>query len=129
MLTISFDRIPAERLPSATGISNFVRITAGSFAASLITTAWDRRETLHQSRLSDAVGAASPYQMAREGLARMGLTDVQAAAVITRQMVGQAYLLASTDLFRLSSWLCLALIVLVWFTRRPDPPKGPIAAD
>ena len=129
MLTISFDRIPAERLPSATGISNFVRITAGSFAASLITTAWDRRETLQQSRLSDAVGAASPYQMAREGLARMGLTDVQAAAVITRQMVGQAYLLASTDLFRLSSWLCLALIVLVWFTRRPDPPKGPIAAD
>jgi DHA2 family multidrug resistance protein len=67
--------------------------------------------------------------MAREGLARMGLTDVQSAAAITRQMVGQAYLLASTDLFRLSAWLCLALIILVWFTRRADPPQGPIAAD
>ena len=129
MLTISFDRIPAERLPSATGISNFARITAGSFAASLITTAWDRRETLHQSRLSEAVGAASPYQMAQGALTRMGLTDVQAAGAITRQMVGQAYLLASTDIFRVSAWLCLGLITIVWFTRRPTPQQGPIAAD
>ncbi len=129
MLTISLDRIPPERIPSATGISNFARITAGSFAASIITTAWDRREALHQSRLSEAVGTGMPLQMAREGLARLGLTDVQAAAAVTRQMVGQAYLLASTDLFRLSAWLCLAMVVIVWFTRRPSAPSGPIAAD
>ncbi|MDP1027730.1 DHA2 family efflux MFS transporter permease subunit [Sphingomonas sp. KR1UV-12] len=129
MLTISLDRIPPERLPSATGISNFARITAGSFAASIITTAWDRREALHQSRLSEAVGSGMPYRMAQNALTRMGLTDVQAAGAITRQMVGQAYLLASTDLFRLSAWLCLAMTVIVWFTRRPAPPSGPIAAD
>ncbi|MFS0772697.1 DHA2 family efflux MFS transporter permease subunit [Sphingomonas sp. 1P08PE] len=129
MLTISLDRIPPERLPSATGISNFARITAGSFAASIITTAWDRREALHQSRLSEAVGSGMPYTLARDALMRMGLTDVQAAGAITRQMVGQAYLLASTDLFRLSAWLCLAMTVIVWFTRRPTPPSGPIAAD
>ena len=34
MLTIALDRIPPERLPSATGISNFCRIVAGSFSAS-----------------------------------------------------------------------------------------------
>ncbi|MCK8456319.1 DHA2 family efflux MFS transporter permease subunit [Sphingomonas faeni] len=129
MLTISLDRIPAERLPSATGISNFARITSGSFAASIITTAWDRRETLHQSRLSEAIGTGSPYQMAQGALTRMGLTDVQAAGAITRQMVAQAYLLASTDLFRLSAWLCLAMVIIVWFTRRASPPQGPIAAD
>ena len=129
MLTISLDRIPAERLPSATGISNFARITAGSFAASLITTAWDRRETLHQSRLSEAVSTGAPFQAARDQLMRMGMTDVQAAGAITRQMVGQAYLLASTDLFRLSAWLCLVLVAIVWFTRRASPPQGPVAAD
>ena len=129
MLTISLDRIPPERLPSATGISNFARITAGSFAASLITTAWDRREALHQSRLADAVGTNMPYQMASGALGKMGLTDAKSAAVVTRQMVGQAYLLASTDLFRLSAWLCVVMVVVVWFTRRASPPQGPIAAD
>ena len=129
MITISFDRIPPERLPSATGISNFARITAGSFSASIITTAWDRREALHQSRLSEAVGSGMPYQLARDGLARLGLTDVQAAGVVTRQMIGQAYLLASTDLFLLSAWLCLTMVAIVWCTRRATPPSGPIAAD
>ncbi len=36
MLTIAIDRIPPERLPSATGISNFARIVAGSFAAASV---------------------------------------------------------------------------------------------
>ncbi len=129
MLTISLDRIPPERLPSATGVSNFARITAGSFSASIITTMWDRREALHQTRLSEAVGQGMPYRLAADGLTRLGLTDTQAAGAITRQMVGQAYLLASTDLFRISAWLCLGLVVIVWFTRKASPPAGPIAAD
>jgi DHA2 family multidrug resistance protein len=129
MLTISLDGIPPQRLPSATGISNFARIVAGSFAASIITTAWDRREALHQSRLSEAVGQGMPLQMASEALQKMGATSTQAAAAITRQMVGQAYLLASTDLFRVSAWLCVVLIVIVWFTRRPKGGHGPVAAD
>lgn len=129
MLTISLDGIPPQRLPSATGISNFARIVAGSFAASIITTAWDRREALHQSRLAEAIGNGVPLRMATEGLQHMGLTATQAAGAVTRQMVGQAYLLASTDLFRVSAWLCAALIVIVWFTRRPKGGHGPVAAD
>ena len=128
MLTIAIDRIPPERLPSATGISNFTRIVAGSFAASIITTAWDRREALHQTRLTEAVGNNMPVQMATEQLMRLGLTAQQAAAAITRQMVGQAYLLASTDLFRISAYLCAGLLVIVWFCRRPTPPEGHVVA-
>ncbi|VVT20827.1 multidrug efflux system protein [Sphingomonas sp. EC-HK361] len=129
MLTIALDRIPPERLPSATGISNFTRITAGSFAASIVTTAWDRREALHQNRLAEAIGNGVPYQMAVEGLGKLGLNATQAAGAVTRQMVGQAYLLASTDLFRLSAWLSIALLVVVWLCRRPSGGHGPVAAD
>ena len=67
--------------------------------------------------------------MAAEQLQRMGLNAAQAAGAVTRQMVGQAYLLASTDLFRLSAWLAGSLIVLVWLCRRPSAPSGPVAAD
>ncbi|MEH3158622.1 MAG: DHA2 family efflux MFS transporter permease subunit [Sphingomonas taxi] len=129
MLTISLDGIPPQRLPSATGISNFARIVAGSFAASIITTAWDRREGLHQSRLAEAIGNGVPLRMATDALQHMGATSTQAAAAVTRQMVGQAYLLASTDLFRISAWLSAALIVIVWLTRRPKGGHGPVAAD
>jgi len=128
MLTILLDGIPPERLPSATGLSNFARIVAGGFAASIITTSWDRREALHQGHLAEAVGTGMPWQMARAGLERMGMTDVQAAAAVTRQMVGQAYLLASTELFRISAWLCIVLGVLVWITRRPHPSGAAHAA-
>ena len=128
MLTILLDGIPPEQLPAATGISNFSRIVAGSFAASMTTTMWDRREVLHQGRLADAVGQGEPLQAAMAALRHLGLTDTQAAAAITRQMVGQAYLLASTDLFWLSALLCAALSVLVWFARRPSPNGAAHAA-
>ena len=129
MLTIALDNIPPQRMPSATGMSNFTRIVAGSFAASIITTAWDRREALHQSRLAEAVGGGMPLRLARSALERLGLSDVQSAGAITRQLVSQAYLLASTDLFRVSAWLSIVLIAVVWFTRRPSGGGGPVAAD
>jgi len=129
MVTISLDGIAPHRIPSATGISNFARITGGSFAASIITTAWDRREALHQTRLADSVGTGSALHHALAGLRQLGLTDPQAIAAVTRQMVGQAYLLASTDLFYVSAILCLLLVGVVWITRRPKPMSGPVAAD
>jgi MFS transporter, DHA2 family, multidrug resistance protein len=130
MLTIQLDGIPPERIPSATGISNFARITGGSFAASLITTMWDRREALHQSRLADHFTAFAPgYQKALNALHGLGIDAVRGSAAITRQMLQQAYLLAATDLFWLSGWVALAMIVIVWFARRPGGGVAHVAAD
>jgi len=130
MVTISLDGIPPDKLPTATSISNFTRITAGAFAASIATTSWDRREALHQTRLTDAITAQSPGWIAmRDGLGNLGMTERQAAAALYRQMTGQAYLLASDDLFRMSAIIAAALLAIVWFTRRPQPAQGPVAAD
>ena len=130
IIAISLDRIPPEKTPSATGISNFVRITSGAFFASLITTVWDRRETLHQAHL---VEAATPVttQVAQvlAHLESLGMSATQAAAVLTRQVVSQSYLLASDDIFKVSAWICLAMIGVVWLTKRAGVPKGPVAAD
>ena len=85
---------------------------------------------MHQAHLSEAIGTNVPYQMASEGLMNLGMNATQAAAVITRQMVGQAYLLASTDLFRLSAYLSAGLLIIVWLCRRPSANgAGPVAAD
>ena len=130
MLTISLDGIAAGKVPSATGISNFVRITAGSFAASLITTAWDRREALHQSRLSEVGTQFSlPYSSAVAQMGGLGLGRQQAVGSLSGEMVRQAYLLATTDLFWLSGVACFAMVTVVWLARKPAAHDGPIAAD
>ena len=126
LTTISLDGIEPQRIPAATGLSSFLRITAGGFAASITTTLWDRREALHQSRLVEQTSAGNPvFTGAMHHLGALGLNPVAASAGILRQVIGEAYLLASTDLFRASGWTCLAMIPLIWLTRRPAVPKGP----
>ena len=60
MITILLDGVPPQRIPLASGLSNFARITGGGFAASIVTTLWDRREALHQSRLADQTTIFTP---------------------------------------------------------------------
>ncbi|HWY26094.1 MAG TPA: DHA2 family efflux MFS transporter permease subunit [Nevskia sp.] len=131
MLTISLDRLPPQRLPSASGLNNFLRITGGSFATSLTTTYWDRREALHQSRLVESATVYDPaLQQTMTQLHGLGLSDQSAAAVIMRGVIGQGYLLSSLDIFYFSGWLALALIPLCWIVRRPAGGGGaPAAAD
>ena len=131
MITILLDGLPPQRFPSASGVSNFVRITAGGFATSVVTTVWDRREALHQSRLADQTTIFSPIlRGAVENLHRLGLPELGAQASISRTMVSQAYLLASDDIFWASGWICIALIGIVWLCHKAKSGGGPaIAAD
>jgi DHA2 family multidrug resistance protein len=120
LLTITFDGLPADKLPAASGLNNFLRITASGFATSLTTTFWDRREALHQTRLVDSLTAFSPTL--REGvgsLVSLGLGHRSADAAVARAVVGQAYLLSSLDLFYLFGWTVLCLIPICWIARRP----------
>jgi MFS transporter, DHA2 family, multidrug resistance protein len=131
LFTVSFDGLPPHKIPAASGLSNFLRITAGSFATSLTTTFWDRREALHQTRLADTISVYTPaYQQSLAQLHRLGMNDQTAAAAMTQSLVGQSYLLSSLDLFYLSAWLCVALIPLCFLVRRPAV-GGPmtVAAD
>ncbi len=129
MVTISLDGVPPDKIPSASGISNFSRIVAGSFAASITTTIWDQREALHQSRLAEASTGFSPvFRAALDRLEHLGLTDLQAFGVMVRNLELQSYLLATDELFWISGWLSLLALGLVWFTRRPKPAGGPSVA-
>ena len=128
--TILLDGLPASCVPSASGISNFARITAGSFAASLITTYWDRREALHQARLVEAATPFSPsYQQASNALQSQGLSPAQAAGALMHQIGDQAYLLSSIELFWVCGWMSLFVIGIVWLTRKPAPSDHVVAAD
>ena len=130
MITILLDGVQPQRIPLASGLSNFARITSGGFAASLVTTVWDRREAVHQSRLADHTNAAaSAFSQAIAGLHHLGLNGLAAQGAVNRTLVGQAYLLATDDIFWASGWICIGLIPMVWLCRRPAGATGPVAAD
>jgi DHA2 family multidrug resistance protein len=129
MITILLDGIPPQKIPLASGLSNFARITGGGFAASIVTTLWDRREALHQSRLSDQTTIFTPgLSKALQGLHGFGLSDLAAKAAVARNLASQAYLLAADDIFWASGWICLALIGMVWLCRRAVSGGGTHAA-
>lgn len=118
VLQIMLHGVPAERVPAAAGMSNFLRITAGSFGASIVTTFWDRHAAFHQSRLAEHSSAFDPTLGAALGhLQSLGLSQAQAVGVVTRIMSGQAYANAAFEFFWISGWVALGLIVLAWFAR------------
>jgi DHA2 family multidrug resistance protein len=120
MLAVIFDRLPQEMIPAASGLSNFLRIIAGSFATSITTTMWDRREALHQTRLVESLNVyAPPYQDSLVPLQQLGITGQGAAGALAEPLVGQSYLLSSLDLFYLSAVLAVVLIPLCFLVRRP----------
>src|SRR6266481_9792871 len=118
MLAVIFDGLPPHKIPAASGLSNFLRITSGSFATSLTTTYWDRREALHQSRLVESLSAYDPgYSSALAQLHAHGFDGDSAAATVLHQVIGQGYLLSSLDIFYFSGWLVVLLIPLCWLVR------------
>ncbi|WP_116807059.1 DHA2 family efflux MFS transporter permease subunit [Steroidobacter cummioxidans] len=120
ILTIMLDGIEPQRVPAASGLAIFLRTIAASFATSITTTFWDRREAFHQAHLANSSSVYdAPMQQALTQMHSLGMSDGAALAALNQQMVGQAYLLSSIDYFWISSWLTLAMIALVWLARRP----------
>jgi len=130
MITIQLKDVPPAQTPSASGLSNFARITAGGFAASLTTAFWDRREALHQVRFADdQTQRLNEWSQAFLSLKHAGLSAQQSLGALTQQVVNQAYTVAALDLFRLFGILSMIMIPLIWITRRSIAGGGPVAAD
>jgi DHA2 family multidrug resistance protein len=120
--SIVFSGLTPDRIPSAAGLSNFVRITAGAIGTSLFTTIWENRATLHHAQLAEAINRGNDSAVrALDQLRNSGLSSEQALANVNRMIDQQAYTLAVTDVFYMSAVLFVALIVLIWFAR---PQRG-----
>jgi len=127
--SIVFSGLTPDQLPSASGMSNFVRITAGAFGTSIFTTLWDSRASLHHAQLTESLHRGNDAALqALSRLGASGLSPEQAQAVLNRLVDQQAYTMAATDLFYLSALLFLGLIGLVWLAQ-PRAGAGAAAAD
>lgn len=125
LVTITLSGIAPEKIPAASGLSNFVRITAGSFGTSIATTIWQDRAAMHHAQISEYVNqGSSATNSALNGLAGAGLTPEQALGTLNRLADQQAYMLAANDVFYVSALIFLLLIPLVFLTRHTHAGAG-----
>ena len=102
--------LPPERIPAATGLSNFARFTAGAFGASVSVTMWNDRAALHRAHLVEQITDYNPH--AQSALAAMhahGLPAQQALGLMDQLIEQQARMLGTIDLFWLSGVLFIAM--------------------
>ena len=125
LMTITLSDIPPEKMPSASGLSNFVRITAGAVGTSISTTLWERRASMHHAQLVEHISVGDgPTAQVVQGLQAAGMTMQQALAQVDRMVNQQAFMLAANDIFWASSMLFLLLIPLVWLAKAPRAQGG-----
>ena len=122
LVTLSLSGLEPDRIPSASGLFNFTRITAGSFGTSIATTLWDHRATLHHAQIAEHISGADPATaQALTALQAGGLSPDQSYAQLNRLVDQQAFMLSANDVFYVSALIFLLLIAVVWLAR---PVKG-----
>jgi len=125
LVTITLSGIEPSRIPAASGLSNFVRIVAGSFGTSIATTIWQDRAAMHHAQLSEYVSpGVGATDSVMSGLASAGLTPDQILGTVNRLVDQQAYMLAANDVFYASALIFLLLIPLVFLAKRSKSGAG-----
>ncbi|CAB3774965.1 Multidrug export protein EmrB [Paraburkholderia humisilvae] len=124
LVSITLSGLPGNRIPAASGLSNFVRIMCGGIGTSIFQTAWDHRTILHHTRL---VMQANPYNPTFDAtvqqMNQLGLSHEQAYGLFNSMATQQAAQLGVNDLFYISAGIFVALIALIWITK-PERSHG-----
>ncbi|MTJ83723.1 MAG: DHA2 family efflux MFS transporter permease subunit [Telmatospirillum sp.] len=119
--------LPPQRIPAASGLFNFARIMAGSFAASIWTTLWEDGATRHHAYLTESITPFSSETRQFMSFAdRLHLTAQQSYALLDNELTHQSFILSATDLFWLSGMLFIGLIGLIWLSR---PARHAVPGD
>jgi DHA2 family multidrug resistance protein len=129
LVSITLSGLPGNRIPAASGLSNFVRIMCGGIGTSIFETAWDHRSILHHAQLNEHVNMYNPtFDHSVTQMGGVGLSQPQAYGLINSMTTQQAAQLGVNDLFYVSAGIFVALIALIWITKPERAGRGDASA-
>lgn len=118
LTAITLSGLAAHQIPAASGLSNFLRLTAGAFGTSIATTTWENRAVLHHAQLTEVARPGAPaFDQTMNTLQNAGMSQSQALGTIDRMIDTQAFTMSALDVFWVSAGTFLLLTGLVWFSR------------
>jgi DHA2 family multidrug resistance protein len=128
LVSITLSGLPGNRIPAASGLSNFVRIMCGGIGTSIFQTAWDHRSIMHHAQLAEQANAYNPvFEQSIRQMGAAGFSQPQAYGLFNSMATQQAAQLGVNDLFFVSAGIFVALIALIWITR-PERAGGDAGA-
>jgi MFS transporter, DHA2 family, multidrug resistance protein len=124
LVSITLSGLPGNRIPAASGLSNFVRIMCGGIGTSIFSTAWDHRSIVHHAQLVEQANAYNPtFNSSMQQFGAAGFNQTQSYGLFNTMATQQAAQLGVNDLFYISAGIFVALIALIWITK-PDRAGG-----
>ncbi|MDN7178933.1 DHA2 family efflux MFS transporter permease subunit [Caballeronia sp. SEWSISQ10-4 2] len=124
LVSITLSGLPGNRIPAASGLSNFVRIMCGGIGTSIFSTAWDRRSNFHHAQLVEQANLYNPnFNASMQQFGAAGFSQPQGYGLFNSMATQQAAQLGVNDLFYISAGIFVALIALIWITK-PDRSGG-----
>ena len=118
LTTMMLIGMPAHRIASAMGLSNFMRVLSGSVGTSLSISLWQDRSSQHYSQLTEHI---TPYNSISsdylDSVQKLTHSHQSALEMLSNTITTQSVTLATADIFWLSGWVFLALIAVVWLAK------------
>ncbi|EEG84208.1 drug resistance MFS transporter, drug:H+ antiporter-2 family [Proteus penneri ATCC 35198] len=123
LTTMTLSGLPPEKMASASSLSNFLRTLAGAIGASLTTTIWTQRESLHHETFVEKINPLDPdSQMAFQQMNDLGLSNEQASAYLAKTITEQGLIISANEIFWLAAGIFLIMMIVVWFAKPPFSP-------
>ncbi|NDL65466.1 DHA2 family efflux MFS transporter permease subunit [Acerihabitans arboris] len=120
--SILLSSLSPREIADGSGLATFLRVLGGSFASSLTTWIWQRREIFHHAQLTENI---TPYSAnTQDYIARMGGAGQTTMAQLDKLVEGQAYMLSTVDYFTLLGWMFFALILVIFLAKPPFTAQG-----
>ncbi len=118
---LAMGAVRPEETASAAGLLNFTRTTAGAFATSLTTTAW---ENAANGRHSDLAGVLHGSKGFLDQLQGLGFSAGQAVSQLDGLVQGQSVMLATDRVFMVLSAVFVLSAACVWIAPKPKRRMG-----
>jgi DHA2 family multidrug resistance protein len=129
LVSITLSGLPGNRIPAASGLSNFVRIMCGGIGTSIFSTAWDHRSNVHHAQLVEQANLYNPnFNASMQQFGAAGFSKEQGYGLFNSMATQQAAQLGVNDLFYISAAIFVALIALIWITKPERSGGGDSAA-
>ena len=120
--SILLSSLAPREIADGSGLATFLRVLGGSFASSLTTWIWQRREIFHHAQLVENI---TPYsQNTQSYIAQLGGSSQRAMAQLDKLVEGQAYMMSTVDYFTLLGWIFFSLVIVIFLAKPPFIAQG-----